>query len=104
MNVKLLSRGDGKTTIAIRESAHRQIPIVCYDSNEIKYVQRLAVILKAIIPQPIRFDDFLKNHPDFPEAIIDNLDVCFARLMPHTKIVMITLNNVKEATKLGAEK
>ena len=93
MKVKLLSRRGGKTTIAIRESARKQIPIVCFHYHEIDCVQRLAVTLGVTIPQPIRFEDLLKNQKNYPEVIIDSLDVCLTRLTPHTKIVMVTIND-----------
>lgn len=93
MKIKLLSRGEGKTTIAIRESARRQAPIVCFGHNEIYSVQQKAEELKVSIPQPISFEEFLDGHPRLTEVIIDNLDVCFSRRMPNTKIVMITMNN-----------
>ncbi len=93
MKVKLLSRGDGKTTIAIRESALREIPIVCFSSNEVGCVSLKAAELGVVIPRPITFEDFLKKHHNFPEVIIDNLDVCFSRQMPTTKIIMVTMND-----------
>ncbi len=93
MKVKLLSRGDGKTIIAIRESTKRQVPIVCFSSNEVGCVSLKAADLGVAIPCPITFEDFLKKHHNFPEVIIDNLDVCFSHLKPATKIVMITMND-----------
>jgi len=93
MKVKLLSRGEGKTTIAIRESARRQATIVCFGHRAICEVEQMARTLKLSIPQPISFEDFLEGYHRVTEVIIDNLDVCFSRRMPDTKVVMITINN-----------
>ena len=93
MKARLLSRGTGKTYLAIRKSADEQIPIVCCDQRAIQSLLELARRRGLTIPKPISIHDLNHLEGDNTKVIVDSLDYCLTRLFPHIDIVWATINN-----------
>lgn len=91
-----MSRGTGKTTRLVQESAKRQIPIVCPTNANAKIIFQRAKELNLQIPNPISVLDLnIEKHIGVGNILIDDADMCFVIYLNnkyHTNPQMITLS------------
>lgn len=81
---KIIStRGSGKTTSLIYESARTGAPIICFSEKSACYIEQLALRNKLIIPKPISIKEFAINGyvcDGKNKFLIDELDACINQL------------------------
>lgn len=82
MNKLIMSRGTGKTTRLVQESAKRQIPIVCPTDINAKIILQRAKELNLQIPNPIPVLDLkIERHIGVGDILVDDADLCFAMFL-----------------------
>ena len=69
MNIIYKSRGKGKTTELVKISAKTNMPIICMNTNHIKFV---AKELDLIIPEPIAIKNYKPN--TYEKVLVDDAE------------------------------
>lgn len=83
MNSILAPRGMGKTTQIIKQSAGRNVVIVCFSRQECERVSRQAAEMGIPIAKPISFVAFMEGGlrgRKVDAVLIDNIDLCLQSL------------------------
>jgi len=91
-----LRRGYGKTTQIIKQSAGRNVVIVCFNRQECERVFRQAAEMNIPITMPISFVAFMEGGlrgRKIDAVLIDNIDLCLQSLSP---IEIETITMTKE--------
>ena len=96
MNIIYSPRGHGKTTQIIKQSAGRNVVIVCFNRQECERVSRQAAEMNIPIAKPISFVTFMEGGlrgREVDAVLIDNVDLCLQSLYP-VEIETITMTEV----------
>jgi hydrogenase maturation factor len=95
MKTYIISRGKGKTTKLIAESAKTGDYIICHCSFEAKRIQKEAQDMGLKIPLPITYNDFLEKRyygKGISGFLIDNADM-FLQSLTTVQINSITVSH-----------
>lgn len=84
MKILCGGRGNGKSLETIRKSVEKQIPIICWNCEHKKYIERMAhkIGVKSIMPEPILATEAKRKVIGNRRGlIVDDLDILLRMIL-----------------------
>lgn len=92
MNIIRLDRGEGKTTMLIKESARLNAPIICMNTFQREYILEVAKKNNLNIPTPLRVGDDLRGYDLKNGILIDDVECVLEKILG-VKIQTVTTSS-----------